>query len=259
MVEEITELKSPIDALYLIHKALRTEAHRAQSLVEQLDTGGSLQPFKLVFNAWATALVYHAELEDTYIMAPLISLPSSEDGGPEGTEGRAGSEAPQTAKPSRMTASMKATMIAQEEEMHRELVETVQDVLTVLNEEIGKTSIITRTKQHLHRQVVALRIAQEDHLETEEALVLPLLRETMSEQQQLEAIQALLIDKEAQDPRWIIEWVTRGLAQGEQQLLTDLESRFAELPDSLGLVCLAGGRRVRVSALKCTTETIRHV
>ena len=89
-----------------------------------------------------------------------------------------------------------------------------------------KQYIITRTKQHLYRQVVSLRITQEDHLESEEALVLPMVRQRLTEEQQLTVARALLIDDQADDPRWIVDWVTRDLSSGEQKLLADLEARF---------------------------------
>ena len=118
--------------------------------------------------------------------------------------------------------------MAQEEELHRELLEGVQDVLDVLNEEIGKTSIIRRTKQHLHMQVISLRMAQQDHLETEEALVLPVIRERLNELEQLEVIKGLLTDEVAEDPRWVIEWVSQQLSPREQGLLADFEAWFNE-------------------------------
>ena len=40
---EITRLDSPIDVMYLIHKALRNEANRAIKLVDNMDNGGTLQ------------------------------------------------------------------------------------------------------------------------------------------------------------------------------------------------------------------------
>ena len=60
---EITTLEQPIDAMYLIHKALRGEAGRTVELAKHLETGCSLQAFKLAFTAWATAIMYHAEKE----------------------------------------------------------------------------------------------------------------------------------------------------------------------------------------------------
>ena len=63
MTAEITTLERPIDAMFLIHKALRGEADRTVEQARSLEDGCSLQGFKLVFTAWATAVVYHAEKE----------------------------------------------------------------------------------------------------------------------------------------------------------------------------------------------------
>ncbi|MDP6526193.1 MAG: hypothetical protein QGH15_18430 [Kiritimatiellia bacterium] len=205
MSSEITSLDQPLDVMFLIHKALRAEAVRTEKAVSDLEDGSSLQPFKLAFNSWATALLYHAEAE-------------------MGTD-MAGPEVPADGE-SNLAARVKSALLAQEEAEHLELVEKVQEVLTVLDEDIGATSVITRTKQHLFRQVVALRITQEDHLESEEALILPMVRQRLTEEQQLKVARALLIDDQADDPRWIVEWVTRDLSSGEQNLLADLEVRL---------------------------------
>ncbi len=208
MATEITRLGSPIDAMYLIHKALRAEAVRAEEIVDQLRNGESLQRFKLAFNAWVTALIFHAEQEENHLTDTLGAPPSP------GTNGAAGLEA------------LRAALLPHEEESHQELVESVQGVFDVLNEEIGKTSIIARTKQHLYGQVMALRIAQEDHLDIEESLVMPVLRERMDERTQLEAVRALLLDDGADDPRWMIDWMGQDLSPDERRLLEDLEARF---------------------------------
>ena len=49
MTVEITTLKQPIDAMYLIHKALRGEADRTVELARSLENRCSLQAFKLAF------------------------------------------------------------------------------------------------------------------------------------------------------------------------------------------------------------------
>jgi hypothetical protein len=207
MSAKIATLQHPIDVMFLIHKALRAEAARAEKLAEDLGEGASLQPFKLAFNAWATALVYHAEAEVGIDMAG------------EGTSRR------QDSNPVPEWRLISA-VIAQEDEEHRDLIKKLQGVLTVLDEDIGKSSVITRTKQHLYGQVLALRVSQEDHLETEEALVLPIVRERLSERRQLEVVKGLLIDERAQDPRWIIQWVSQELEPRDQKLLAGLEARF---------------------------------
>ena len=220
MAEETSTAGSPVDVMYLIHEALRAEAARVEALARDLDAGESLQRFKLAFNSWATALVYHADQEDRYMTGPLIRSLTSTDQGPR----------TQKAADSALTDEMKGTIVAQEEELHTELVRAIEDVLMVLNDEIGKTSLIARTKQHLYSQVIALRIGQEDHLETEEALIVPIARERLTQRQQMEMARALLIDAEAQDPRWPVDWITQHLAPSEQRVIADLEARFREIP-----------------------------
>ena len=72
MADEITSLDSPIDVMYLIHKALRAQGIRTENEVDNLDDGSSLQAFRLAFNSWATALVSHAELEDQFMNEHLV-------------------------------------------------------------------------------------------------------------------------------------------------------------------------------------------
>jgi hypothetical protein len=49
MTADIAPLTSPIDALLLIHNALRTEAERAEQTVEHLEVGSSFKAFQPVF------------------------------------------------------------------------------------------------------------------------------------------------------------------------------------------------------------------
>ncbi len=195
MIEETTRLESPVEVMYLIHKALRAEAARVEKMVGQLETGESLQPFRAAFNLWASALGYHAEKEDKHMTVPLTDPPQAREN----------------------------------EEAHRALERRIEDVLACLNGEIGKTRLIARTQRHLFGAVVALRIAQDDHLEEEEAFVLPLVREHLSEEQQMEVVRQLLVDEDAQDQRWILDWVAKELAPTERGLLAKLEARFEEV------------------------------
>ena len=210
---EVTQLESPIDVMYLIHKALRNEADRAIKLIDDMENGGPLQAFKLAFNEWATCLMFHAEQEDKYITVPLIQCTPSADDPSLG-----------------LADKVKSTMINQEEETQEELFSGLEDVFAVLNEDIGSTSVITRTKQHLYGQVMTLRIVQEDHLDTEEALVLPMVRRCFTEEEELLAARELLLDTAADDPRWVINWMSESLTDGERVLLANLEARFEKLP-----------------------------
>ena len=123
---------------------------------------------------------------------------------------------------------VKWALLEKEDSEYARLLEGVMDVMTVLEEDIGATSVIPRTKQHLYGQVIALRVAQEDHLETEEAMVIPLVRENLSVECQLEAVGALLIDHEADDQSWVIDWISQDLTPKENGLLRDLASHVRQ-------------------------------
>ena len=192
---ETTKFDCPIDVMYLLHKAFRTEAVRVVQIAEKLEVGSSFQPFTAAFDFWAAALAYHAEQEDNYMTPHLANYKEAMDN----------------------------------QEGHRRLEERLEAVLACLHEEIGRTSLVFRTKRHLFGNTILLRIAQNDHLEEEEAFVLPLVRERMTEVEQLQLAKHLLIDKDSEDPRWIIDWVAQALTPNERNLLSDLESRFTAL------------------------------
>jgi hypothetical protein len=48
MATDIPRLERPIDVMYVIHYALRAEAARVETLVGQLEEGGSLQPVRRI-------------------------------------------------------------------------------------------------------------------------------------------------------------------------------------------------------------------
>ena len=234
MAEEITALDSPIDAMALIHKALVAEGSRVQSLIEGYAPGDSLQNFRAAFNFWATTLMYHADVEDRYMTGPLKEFQPARVNEAEHRE-LDGLFQDLTAyvdgrEVTGLEGTVRKAIVALHEEQHAELMERLEDVLGVLNEEIGRTRVIARTKRHLYGKVVALKICQDDHLESEEAFVLPEIRERLSEEQQLTMAKRLLIDEAAEDPRWIIDWVSRELPPGERTLLADLEDRFESVP-----------------------------
>ena len=229
MVNEITEIGSPIEVMYLVHKALRAEAERAEEMAGRLVRGGSLRPFKSAFNFWAMALGYHTDAENEYMTAPLTGCPPALEcqaehpdlgerpGDPVGFLN--GDDARS------LSAEVQAVM-ARNEEQHQELAAKLQGVLALLYEEIGKTRLVARIKRNLYASVVALRTAQDDHLDHEEAFVLPVIQERMSEAQQLEVARHLLVGQGAQDPRWILTWIAQYLTPRERTLLANFEARI---------------------------------
>lgn len=194
MSAELTTLDTPIDVMYLIHKALRAEAAQVEKIVDQLEDGATLQPFRRAFYQWVMALEYHSLIEE----ASLTALSSA------------------------------ASPLWDHEATHAALEAKLEEVQTCLNEEIGRTFLIARTRRHLYGKVVEARIAQEDHLEDEEAFLLPILRQRVDERQQLGIVRHLLIDQEAPDNCWILDWLSQHLTAKEQHVLTGLLARCAD-------------------------------
>ena len=81
---------------------------------------------------------------------------------------------------------------------------------------------------------MALHVLEFDHFENEETVVLPLVRDGFSEQQQLEMVDRLLFDGNTDNPRWIIDWMASELPSTQRELLLDLEKRLAEVRSVTG-------------------------
>ena len=230
MAEEITRLDSPIDVMYLIHKAFRTLSDRVESEISQVVEGGDLQPFKEGFDLWTKLLLYHATAEDKYMTAPLTHCRPARDNEAEHEELalRAGALAAFIDKgdAAGLEASVKAAMLTLEDQQHKELAGKLRDVEDVLKSELGESRVVARTRRQLYKRVVDLRIFEFDHFENEEAFVLPVVRERMTEAEELEVVRHLLMDEESDEPRWIIDWVGSDLTTGEQMLLGGLELRL---------------------------------
>ena len=95
--------------------------------------------------------------------------------------------------------------------------------------------------QYRYGKVVALRIAQDDHLEEEEAFVLPLIHRRIPEAHQLEMTRRRLIDVDGSDQGWVMDWVAGHLIATEREVLAALAARVQEMPAGLSE---ADGQRV---------------
>ena len=231
MLEQITRLESPIDVMYLMHKAFEAQSQRTEALAAQAQQGGSLDEFNAAFKFWITQLLYHAETEDKYMTGPLTDSQPARDNETEHDELRQqGGEIIEflaQGDSAGLADNVKAAMVALEEEQHRELVEAAQEVEDVLKKAIGEDRVVARTRRHLYRRVMALRVLEFDHFENEEAFVLPLVKEQMAGPQELEVARRLLIDDDATEPRWIIDWVASEMKPHELRLLRELETKFS--------------------------------
>ncbi|MCH8206700.1 MAG: hypothetical protein IH956_06810 [Chloroflexi bacterium] len=61
MTDEITRLDSPIDVMYLMHKAFRVQSERTEHLAARAQDGSDLGEFMDSFNFWVRQLLYHAQ------------------------------------------------------------------------------------------------------------------------------------------------------------------------------------------------------
>ncbi len=189
---EITKLESPIDIQYFIHKALTAEARRVVAVSDGLTLTGGLSGFREKLGVWVSALGYHATNEDKYMTGPLDN-----------------------------------SMVAREnEEEHARLVERIGEVLTCLDKEIGEGEMTARSHRHLYGTVVALQVGMEDHLEEEEEFVIPLIKDRVSAEEELEIARRLIIDDDAKNKEWIIDWMNKDLSANERKLVGALVERF---------------------------------
>lgn len=231
MVDEITKLEAPIDVMYLMHKAFHAQSEKTEALAADLEKGGDLAAFKEAFDYWIKQLLYHATAEDNYMTGPLTDCQPARDNEEEHAElvrhGGGLIEFMGKGDAAGLAENVKAAMMALEGQQHEELVEKAQEVEQLLTQEIGKDRVVARTRRHLYRRVMALRVLEFDHFENEEAFVCSIVRDQIDEPKQLEMVRHLLIDESAADPRWVIDWVASELSPGEQKLLADLEARFS--------------------------------
>ena len=164
MTTDSDPLASPIDALSLVHSALRTEAERAEQTVQHLEIGSSFKAFQPVFYHWALVLSTYVEAEERVLTALV----------------------PEVADAWATTAGTA-----------RQLLERLEALQTYLQTEISKTMVIARTKRQLCGRVALARLLQEDLIEDEEGCLLPVLRTRLSAARQWEILRWLLINQDA--------------------------------------------------------------
>jgi hemerythrin superfamily protein len=216
----------------LMHVAFQAVSKRVERLAAEAQEGGDLGPFREAFDFWVKQLLYHATAEDKYMTAPLTDAQPARDNEAEHAElvqhGGGLIEFLGKGDAAGISDSMTAAVLALEESEHKELVGKLQEVEDALKQEIGQDRVLARTRRHLYQRVMAMRVLEFDHFENEEAFVVSLVGERISEQQQLEMARHLLFDDEAEDPRWIIDWVAAELTPAGRSLLSELESRLPE-------------------------------
>ena len=227
---EITRLDDPIDVMALIHKAFRSLSGRIDTLAEGIMEGGDIGEVKEAFDWWLKQLVHHAAVEDEHMTAPLRECQQARDNETEHAElaghGTRLVHFIALGELAGVKESVREASFSLEEDQHRELEEWIHEVENAFIAALGNRRVAARTRRHLYRKLMALRVLELDHFENEEAFVVSLVRQEMDETQQLDLVKRLLIDESADNPRWVIDWLTSELGPGERDLVAGLEKRF---------------------------------
>ena len=231
MALETTKLEAPIDMMILMHKAFRAQSERTEALAAEAQSGGDLGALKEAFMFWMKQLLYHATIEDKVMTAPLTDCQPARDNESEHAELAAQGTGLvgfiEKGDGAGLEESVKAAMLSMEDGQHQELADKAQEVEAALKAALGESTVTGRTRRHLYRRIMALRILEYDHFENEEAFVCSVVKERMSEQEQLDMVKQILTEEGADDPRWIIQWVQDEIDPAEREWLTALEGRFS--------------------------------
>jgi hypothetical protein len=203
--ENITEL----DHISFVHKALRRTAGELINSAYRLKNGDNLKGVNLAFTSWVAALVFYLEASEKYLEQHLKQLLPERN--------YIGNNHNNTL----LIWFTGLTKLNKTNQLKR-----IDDIFSILHVEIGKTSLITRTIQHLTLGILRLKIAQEDYLETQEESLIPLICKHSNSTQQLHFLKHILIDQESEDRKWMIKWVIRHLDSTSKKLISDLEKRL---------------------------------
>ena len=111
-----------------------------------------------------------------------------------------------------------------EEENHALVMQRVKEVEEVVRKLLGSDNVQSQLRRHLYKSVMALKVAEYDHFENEEAFVLPLVKEHMTVEQQMDCVRKLLYEENSEHPRWIYDFIWENLGDGERKLLEGLGS-----------------------------------
>jgi hypothetical protein len=195
MTIDITYYDSPIDIMYLIHNALRAEEAEVTQRARQLGTADTLAVFAQALHQWASTLEEHARIEDLY-MTPLL--------------------------PTR-------PVVQDNEAEHQRLTTRFRELAALLQEIPPQTSITPRLQRQVLGHVITLGVEHDDHLESEEDLVMPLVRQRLSEDQQCALVWRLVCAGGSQEAGTIGPWITAALTTAEQQALAALLARWEAL------------------------------
>ena len=105
---------------------------------------------------------------------------------------------------------------------HLKVMDKISAVQNSIVDAFGAEKLKVRSLRGLYQSVLDLKVVEFDHFENEEAFVLPLVREQMTYEQQLQLTGKLLFDSTDQNENWIVDFLFSVLDDDEKSLLQDL-------------------------------------
>ncbi len=235
--DEIRVLESPIDVMYLMHKAFMIHSERTEALADKAQSGGDIKELAEALDGWLAQLLYHAKIEDEFMTGPLKDTllqdgrtPLRENEKEHDELRRQGGELADYVKQgdrASLKSEAASMALAMEDRDHAELMEKAEEVEKAIGDAIGEEKVLARTRRHLYQSVMSFRVTEFDHFENEEAFVLPVVKDQMEHSQELECARKLLIDDESANQRWVIDFVAGELEAKEKDLLKELEKEFS--------------------------------
>jgi len=234
--EQITALESPIDVMYLMHKVFMEHSIKTEKLALEILQEEDLNELKNALDEWLKHIIYHVDTEDVFLTGPLKekTMPDGrmvvKDNVAEHDQIRLDGEhvlnnfsrniQQESAEIS------KDLILALDDQKHEELIGKVEDLQGAIEKVLTEDGLRIRSRRHLYRSVLALKVTEFDHFENEEASVLPLVKEQMSRNQQLECARELLFQDTATCPGWIFHFISNGLCESERILLQELRKEI---------------------------------
>ena len=237
--DKIQELESPIDVMYLMHKVFMAHSEKTEALARAAQSGGDLKDLEMYVYDWLKQLRYHVNTEDEYMTGPLVDTRLQGDRFPLKDNEREHREILdqgdaiitflEEGEIAGLVDDIRTIMLKIDEQDHADLDIKVSDVEDALRRALGEERVLARTRRHLYRSIMALKVAEFDHFENEEAFVLPMVKEQMTRTQELQCARKLLFDDGSDNSRWIIDFMYAQLQGDERSLLLVLEAEFEPL------------------------------
>ena len=233
----IKHLETPIDVMLLMHKAFVIHSERTELLAKAAQSGGDLSELRISLDEWLKQLLYHTHTEDIYMTGPLTDVEHADGRHPARDSEQEHEELRKLGggifnfmeggEDAGLSDEISSFIRSLDDYEHDELLNKAHQAERALKSALGETRVLARTRRHLYKRVMEFRIAEFDHFENEEAFVLPMVREQMGPAQELECSRKLLFDDNAENPRWVIDFIYRDLEESEKELLKELELSFS--------------------------------